>query len=99
LEILGDITREALSNMEEFWKVAGDSMEVVMQETAKGLSEVITAGSTQPLKDLAARLEDIVEAVSTYCDGGISKEESDQLLSTSFSTRVPFRNKIKPRGQ
>ena len=64
LETLNGITRQALSNKDDFWKAAGDSMETMIQDTAAGLSDLITAGASRTMEDLAFRLEDLVEAVS-----------------------------------
>jgi len=68
LETLNEITRQALSNKDDFWKAAGDSMETMLQGTATGLSDLVTAGASRTVEDLAFRLEDIIEAVSTsFC--------------------------------
>jgi hypothetical protein len=66
LEMLSEITRQALSNKDDFWKAAGDSMETMLQGTATGLSDVIVTGASRSIEDLAFRLEDVVEAVRIW---------------------------------
>jgi len=79
LETLSDITREALSNKDDFWKAAAVNMETMLRGTATDLSEVITTGASRSVEDLAFRLKDIVDAVSARIVQKNSERGPDQL--------------------
>ena len=74
LEALNEITRQALSNKDDFWKVAEDSMETMLQGTATRLSELVATGASRTVEDLAFRLEGLVEAVSNSLRRAVGDE-------------------------